>query len=135
MQIGTFLTLYAISVPLFLMLDFLWLGFIAKGLYREGIGNMMGEVVWYAAILFYALFILGLTYFATYPAFVKDSVVSALVAGALFGFFTYMTYDLTNLATLRSWPPLLSFIDIAWGTFLGAMVAGLTLFIRSLFAG
>lgn len=135
MQLGTFFTLYAISVPLFLLLDFLWLGVIAKGLYREGVGSLMGEVVWYAAILFYALFILGLTYFATYPAHMKDSIMSALVLGALFGFFTYMTYDLTNLATLRNWPPLLSLIDIAWGTLLGATVAAIAVFIRSLFAG
>ena len=133
MQIGTFLTLYAISLPLFLILDFLWLGVIAKGLYKEGIANMMGDVVWYAAILFYALFLLGLTYFATYPAMLKGSVPSALALGALFGFFTYMTYDLTNLATLRSWPHLLSFIDIAWGTFLGAVVAGIAVFIYSQF--
>ncbi len=135
MQIGTFLTLYAISVPVFLLLDFLWLGVIAKGLYKEGIGALMGDVVWYAAILFYLLFILGLTYFATYPAFTKGSLISALTFGALFGFFTYMTYDLTNLATLRSWPHLLSFIDIAWGTFLGAVTAVVAVFIRSQFSG
>lgn len=132
MQLGTFFTLYAISVPLFLLLDFLWLGVVAKGLYAEGIGDRMGEVVWYAAILFYAIYIAGLTYFASYPAYLKDSIVSALVLGALFGFFTYVTYDLTNLATLRDWPALLSFVDIVWGTVLGATVAAGTVFIRSL---
>jgi len=95
-----FLTLYAISVPVFFIIDMVWLGFIASNFYRDRIGHLM-EINWSAAIIFYFVFLLGLTYFATYPASMGDSNWQlALVLGALFGFFTYATYDLTNLATL-----------------------------------
>lgn len=133
MQISTFLTLYAIAVPIFIVCDLLWLGIIAKNLYRVQMGHLLGDTVWYAAILFYLIFLVGLTFFASYPAALKGSVTTALLLGGLFGFFTYATYDLTNLAVVRSWPVALSFIDIAWGTVLGAVVAGSAVFIRQLF--
>ena len=133
MQIQTFFTLYAISFPLFLLCDMLWLGFIAKGFYRAQVGHLMGDIVWVAALLFYALFLLGLTFFATYPAATKGTIATAILLGGLFGFFTYATYDLTNLATLKSWPLQLSIVDIMWGTFLGAFVSGTAVYIHSLF--
>lgn len=133
MQLQTFLILYVVSVPLFILGDLLWLGFIAKGFYRAQIGHLMGDVVWVAALLFYGIFILGLTFFASYPAATRGTLVTALVLGGLFGFFTYATYDLTNLATLRSWPWKLTVVDILWGTFLGAFVAGGAFAIRNLF--
>lgn len=132
MQLQTFLTLYAISFPLFLLCDLLWLGFIAKGFYRAQVGHLMGDIVWVAALLFYALFLLGLTFFATYPAATKGTFATAVILGGLFGFFTYATYDLTNLATLKSWPLQLSIVDIMWGTFLGAFVASVAFYIHSL---
>ncbi len=133
MQLQIFFTLYAISVPLFFIIDMLWIGFIARKFYIEQIGYLMGDVRWIAAITFYLIFILGLTFFATYPAATKGTVLTAIVMGGLFGFFTYATYDLTNLATVRSWPLTLTIVDIAWGTVLGALVSGLAVFIRSMF--
>ncbi len=103
MQLQTFIALYAISVPLFIICDFIWLGFIAKGFYKAQMGHLMGEVVWIAAIIFYAIFLLGLTFFATYPAATKGTLATAMILGGLFGFFTYATSDLTNLAVLKSW--------------------------------
>jgi len=133
MQLQTFFLLYVLSVPVFLICDALWLGFIAKGFYRAQVGHLMGEVVWIAALLFYSLFLLGLTFFASYPAATKGTVATALVLGGLFGFFTYATYDLTNLATLRSWPWKLALVDILWGTVLSAVVAGSAVGIRNFF--
>jgi len=133
MQIPTFLTLYAIAIPIFVLCDLLWLGVIAKNFYRVQMGHLLGDTVWYAAILFYLVFLVGLTFFASYPALLKGSVTTAVLLGGLFGFFTYATYDLTNLAVVRSWPVVLSFIDIVWGTVLGAVVAGSAVFIRQLF--
>jgi len=133
MQLQTFFTLYVISVPLFIICDFIWLGFIAKGFYRAQMGHLMGEVVWVAAIIFYAVFLLGLTFFATYPAATKGTIATAIVLGGLFGFFTYATYDLTNLAVLKSWPLPLTIVDILWGTFLGAFVASMTVVINNMF--
>ena len=134
MQLQLFFTLYAFSVPLFILGDFLWLGFIAKDFYRIRLGYLMGDVNWIAAVLFYILFLLGLTFFATYPAATKGTLATAIVLGGLFGFFTYATYDLTNLATLKNWSLSLTIIDMLWGTFLGAFVSASAVIIKNLLA-
>lgn len=118
-----FLTIYLISVPVFFLVDMIWLGLVARGFYQSQIGHLLGDINWVAAILFYLIYLIGLTYFATMPAVERESVMVALLTGALFGFFTYATYDLTNLSTLRDWPLLVTIVDIAWGTVLGATVA------------
>lgn len=133
MNIQTFLYLYLISVPVFFIVDMLWLGVFAKDFYQSKLGHLLGEVNWTAAILFYLLFLIGLTFFATYGAVTAGVWQKALVYGALFGFFTYMTYDLTNLATLKSWPVSVVVVDILWGTILGASVATFSYFIFQFF--
>jgi len=132
MNLSTFLTLYAISVPVFFLIDMLWLGVIASSFYRERIGHLM-EISWVPAVLFYLVFLIGLTFFATYPAASEGSLRTAVLYGALFGFFTYATYDMTNLATLKDWPLSIVVVDIIWGTILGGAVAGLTYFLYTLF--
>lgn len=132
MSIKLFISLYAISVPIFFLIDMLWLGLIARPFYQTQLSSFLGPVNWPAAILFYLLFLVGLTFFAIYPGATADNWLHALMLGALFGFFTYATYDLTNLATLRDWPLLVVVVDIIWGTVLGAIVAGATVFIHSL---
>jgi uncharacterized membrane protein len=124
MQIQTFLALYVISVPIFFVIDMVWLSFVASNFYQQRIGHLM-EINWTAAIIFYFVFLLGLTIFATYPALGSGWKTAALY-GALFGFFTYATYDLTNLATLKDWPLDLVLVDMVWGTVLGASVATVT---------
>ena len=88
---------------------------------------------WMAAFIFYFIYIFGLVYFAINPALAKGEFTHALLVGALFGFMTYATYDLTNLATLEGWPLKITLIDMAWGTFLGASVSSLTYYIVGLF--
>lgn len=132
MNIQLFVVLYLISVPIFFIIDMLWLGVFAKDFYQSKLGHLLGEVQWGPAILFYLLFLLGLTYFATYPATVAGNMTIAITLGAAFGFFTYMTYDLTNLATLKDWPLSIVLVDIAWGTALGALVATGVYFIKQL---
>lgn len=124
-----FLGLYAISVPIFMIIDLLWLGVIAKSFYRTRLDHLMGDINWPAAIIFYFVFLAGLTYFAIYPAATEGSWQTAVRLGALFGFFTYATYDLTNLATIKDWPLDVTLVDLVWGTILGASVAALTTFI------
>jgi uncharacterized membrane protein len=115
---------YLITVPIFFIIDLFWLGVIAKGFYRKHLGYLMRpEINWFAAILFYLLFIIGIVLFAVRPALELQSPVRALVFGALFGFFTYATYDLTNLATVKDWPVLVTVIDLIWGTVLCGAVA------------
>ncbi|MDY0295125.1 MAG: DUF2177 family protein [Acholeplasmataceae bacterium] len=128
-----FLKLYGIAFIFFLIIDLIWLGFIAKNLYQKQLGHLMADQVnWVAAIIFYLLFIVGLVYFAILPAVNDGQWVRALLLGAFFGFITYATYDLTNLATLKDWPIQITIIDLAWGTFLGASISTLTYFTNNL---
>ena len=115
---------YVLTFIVFLIVDMLWLGIIAKNLYQKYLGNFLSESInWKAAFIFYIIFIIGIFIFAVYPAINKDSAMHAVLMGALFGFFTYATYDLTNLATLKGWPLPIVFIDIVWGTVLTAIVS------------
>ena len=132
MNIQTFIALYAISVPVFFIIDMFWLGVVAKNFYQARIGHLLGDVNWVAAIIFYLVFLVGLTFFAIYPGATAGKVGTAVLLGACFGFFTYATYDLTNLATLKEWPLSIVFVDIAWGTVLGALVSGVTVYIYQL---
>lgn len=115
--------LYLATLPVFFAIDLLWLGVIAKNIYRAEIGSLLRtEFNWVAAILFYLLFIAGLLFFAVRPS-LGQTWQHATLLGAAFGFITYATYDLTNLATLRGWTVSITLIDMAWGTVLGAAVA------------
>ncbi|MEI6864183.1 MAG: DUF2177 family protein [Candidatus Adlerbacteria bacterium] len=127
-----FIKLYAIALPVFFAIDMVWLGLVAKGFYKSQIGFLMKpDVNWTAAIIFYLLFIVGLVLFVIAPAIEKGSWVHALLFGALFGLVCYATYDLTNLATLKDWPFLITIVDLAWGAVLAASVSTATYFIAS----
>lgn len=116
--------LFAITLPVFFAIDMLWLGVVAKNFYRAQIGSLLKtDVNWSAAILFYLVFIAGIVFFVLAPALEKTSWRHALFAGAAFGFITYATYDLTNLATMKDWPVLVTVVDLAWGTVLSASVS------------
>lgn len=133
MQWMQFFILYAISVPIFFLIDLLWLGVVASNFYRSRIGHLM-EISWGPAIVFYLVFLVGLTFFALYPAVQSNSWTQAIIYGALFGFFTYATYELTNYSTLKDWPLSLVVVDILWGTVLGAFVAGVSYYVYRLFS-
>jgi len=116
--------LYLLTLPVFFGIDMLWLGFVAKGFYRNNLGHLLRpDVNWAAALIFYLLYIFGILIFATLPALEKNSLRQAVVLGGLFGIFTYATYDLSNLATLKDWPINVVFVDIVWGMALTASVA------------
>lgn len=116
--------IYLITVPIFFAIDLFWLGVVARDFYQERLGYLMKpRVDWIAAILFYLVFIIGIVIFAIKPALELRSAMHALLWGALFGFFTYATYDLTNLATVRDWPLIVTVVDLVWGTVLCAAVA------------
>ena len=118
------LAAYAATALVLLMLDVLWIGGLAQSLYQKGIGHLMAEQPRLGvAALFYALYPMGLLVFVVAPRGVTDDWPATLLRGALFGLVAYATYDLTNLATLRDWPLLLSLIDIGWGTLVSAASA------------
>ena len=125
-----FIKLYVIALPVFFAIDMVWLGLVAKNFYRQQIGYLMKtDINWTAAIIFYLLFIAGLVTFVISPAIQKQSWLHALLAGAFFGLVTYATYDLTNLATTRDWPILVTIVDLIWGSVLAASVSLITYFI------
>jgi len=107
------------------VLDAAWLGLIAPKFYKNHIGFIMADKPnWFAALSFYLIFILGLTIFVVYPGWKNvDSLVKIGLFGALFGLVTYATYDLTNQATLKNWPPIVTIVDLIWGTVLTATVS------------
>jgi uncharacterized membrane protein len=111
--------IYSVTFVVFLMLDSVWLGVISPALYKEQIGHLLApEVNWIAAVIFYILFIAGLVFFAVKPSIQQNSWKVALKNGAFFGLVCYATYDLTNQATMRDWPMLITAIDLVWGTFI-----------------
>ncbi len=127
MDIGTFITLYAIALPVFFVVDLLWLGVIAKKFYNTQLEPVMGNIRWGAAIGFYLIYIVGLVLFAIMPGYTDRDIMTGVLWGAAFGFFTYATYDMTNLATLKYWPIKVVVVDIVWGMVLGSTVTYLTL--------
>ncbi len=132
MQISRILLTYAVSVPVFFVIDMIWLGVIAKGFYRKALESLLTpNINWTAAILFYFLFLLGILVFALLPGMERRSLGYTIGMAALFGFIAYATYDLTNLATLRDWPLMLSIVDMTWGAFLSASTAAMTYLIMS----
>jgi uncharacterized membrane protein len=115
---------YVATATVMVLLDLLWLGVIAKPIYQQGIGHLMAEQPrWGVAVAFYLLFALAIVIFAVVPSEGSPGLWRTALLGALFGFFAYATYDLTNLATLKDWPVGMSLIDMAWGSFVSAASA------------
>ncbi len=107
----------------FVVIDAIWLSNMG-GWYRRMMGDLLlPEFRLVPAMVFYFLFLAGLIIFAVAPALTSGKLTTALLYGALFGFFTYVTYDLTNQSTLTHWPLQLVVVDIAWGTVLSAASA------------
>jgi uncharacterized membrane protein len=127
-----FIKLFLIALPVFFAIDIIWLVLVAKNFYQKQIGFLMKpDINWFAASIFYLLFIAGLVIFVISPAVEKHSWIHALLFGALFGLITYATYDLTNLATMKDWPLLVTVVDLIWGTVLAASISVLTYIISN----
>jgi len=119
--------LYLLTLAIFFLIDMIWLGMVAKNFYRRQLGGILSpKVNWPAAILFYLLFVAGLLLFVISPALARGGALQALWRGAFFGLIAYATYDLTNLATLKNWPLLVTVVDLAWGAVLGGAVSFLS---------
>jgi uncharacterized membrane protein len=131
-----FVKLFLIALPVFFVIDMVWLVVVAKNFYQRQIGFLMKpDINWFAAIVFYLLFIAGLVIFVISPAVEKQSWVHALIYGALFGLITYATYDLTNLATLKDWPLLVTVVDLIWGAVLASSISIITYLIANRIQG
>lgn len=122
--------LFIIAFIVFLAIDAVWLGLVAPKLYKEYIGHLMTDKPnFIAALIFYVVFIIGLVYFVIEPNVVDQNLKRLIVSALLFGFVTYATYDLTNLATLKDWPITITVIDLVWGSFLSFATSILTFYI------
>jgi uncharacterized membrane protein len=125
---------YVTALVVFFGVDMVWLGIMASRYYRPIMGDIaLATVNLPAAFVFYAIYPIGLLTFAVYPALKSGSLTTALIYGALFGFFTYATYDLTNQATLRNWTWSLTLVDVAWGSVLAAITAAVTFLVLTKF--
>ncbi len=122
-----FFKLYLIALPVFLGIDMVWLTLVAKNFYASQIGYLMAKNPnLLAALIFYLIFIAGLIVFVITPALDKRSLSQVLLTGAFFGLVSYATYDLTNLATVKDWPLIITVVDLIWGSVLSASVSAIT---------
>jgi uncharacterized membrane protein len=132
----TWLLQYGIALLVFFAIDLVWLGVIAQKLYAKYLGYLLAKQVnWAAAIIFYLIFIGGLMFFVISPSLLDLNVQQLLIRAALYGFITYATYDLTNLATIRDWPITITLIDLVWGTFLSTSVSVVSFYVITTFLG
>ncbi len=115
---------YLWALVSFLVLDAVWLSLMGPRLYKPALGELMApDVDWFAAVLFYAIYLAGLLVFAILPALAEGAAGPALRRGAFFGLVAYATYDLTNPATLRDWPWAITIADLVWGSFVSGAAA------------
>jgi uncharacterized membrane protein len=127
-----FLKLYAIALPVIVMLDMVWLGIVAKDFYKSQLGYIMrSDFNLTVAAIFYVIFTAAIVIFVIAPAAEKQSLSHALLLGFFFGFTTYAAYDLTNLATLKDWPIMVTIVDMVWGGILSALVSTITLYLAT----
>lgn len=119
-----YLQLYIGTLVAFLAIDFVWLAFVARSFYRKHIGFLLADQPnWAAAVAFYLLFVAGIVVFSVAPALRAGSLKQAVLLGAFYGLVTYATYDLTNHATVKHWPAVVTFVDLCWGASLSAAVS------------
>ena len=125
---------YVITLIVFLAIDMVWLGAVARNLYKQKLGNILSaNVNWMVAIVFYIIYTLGILFFAVNPSLKEMSWKVAMLNGAVFGSMCYATYDLTNMATIAKWPLLIVIVDITWGTLLTSSVSVITYFVAERF--
>jgi uncharacterized membrane protein len=121
--------LYLATLIVLIPIDFLFLGIVAKGFFTSQVGDMLGEIRLAPAILFYLFYVVGIIVFVSGP--VSANWQSALLYGALFGFFCYATFELTSLSLLKHWTWPVVILDVSWGTFMTALSSAAGLLIAN----
>lgn len=119
-----FIKLYSLATVIFLAIDGVWLTLIAKSFYAKHLGYLMSTTPnLLAALIFYLINIVGIVVLVLQPALAEKSMTKVIIWAALYGLCTYATYDLTNLATIKNWPVIITIVDLIWGTTLTTAVA------------
>lgn len=125
----SWLKLYGITLVILAVIDIPWILLVANGFYLEQIGHLMADKpLYWPAVLFYSMYAFALLYFVIAPCF-EASLLEVFLRGCFFGFVVYSAYDLTNQATLRNWPLVMTIVDMAWGSFLSGLASALTVFV------
>jgi uncharacterized membrane protein len=131
-----YLVLYGLSLVIIGLLDFLWLGWLAKSFYAENLASILApDIKILPAAVFYLVYPIGLVIFAMAPSAESGDWMRAAMMGGLFGFFAYMTYDMTNWATLKGFPPIVALVDLTWGTTCGLVTSGAAVFLTKRILG
>lgn len=110
----------AFCIPI---LDFLFLGIIAKEIYLKNLlplarikaGGDGIDVNYVAAAVVYVLMITGLYFFVLKSAG-ASSTLQIFIRSFLFGLVLYGVYEFTNLSFLKEWPMPIVLIDTLWGS-------------------
>ncbi len=123
-----------VTAIVFGLLDSTWFRFSLKALYLPEIGQLIGPLRWAPALAFYALYVIGIQIFAIAPAMASGKWTSAAIYGALFGFFCYMTWNLTNYSVMKVWSLKVTLVDISWGTIATATTAAIAAAVALRFA-
>ncbi len=122
--------LYTFTLISLVLLDGLWLEVIAKNFYQAQLGFLFAEKInLIPVIIFYPLYSTMLVFFVLRSAS-PHSLGKTFLSGALFGLMAYGTYDLTNQATLKNWPVIVTLVDMAWGTFVTGTACTLSAWIN-----
>ncbi len=115
---------YVSALVVFIVIDAVWLSVMGKLLYRPTLGDILLSSLRVApAVVFYAVFPIGILVFAVLPALKTETVGTAVLHGLLFGALCYATYDLTNYATLRNWNLQITLLDLGYGAIATAVAA------------
>ena len=132
---GNYIYAFLVSIGVMTVLDAAWLGLVAPAFYKKHIGFLLADNPnWTAALIFYIIFVLGVTVFVVYPGWDLDkSLMTIGLLGALFGLVTYATYDLTNQATIKDWPIIVTAVDMVWGAVLTSAVSVVSVLILKTF--
>ncbi len=130
---------FFIALPIFLVLDYIWLGLLMNNFYKSQFGSLASKIGdsfapnWPAAILTYIILVLGLTFFVITKAFTNNSVMQGFIMGAFYGLVVYGVYDLTNLSIIKDWSAKMTIVDIIWGMLVCSIVAGLAVYLSKMF--
>lgn len=114
------LVLYLITLAVFAATDLLFLGLVASGLFQAQVGDMLGPIRPLAALLFYLLYPVGIVIFVSRA---QPTSRGRLLYGALFGLFSFATFELTAMALLRHWTWVVVVVDTGWGMVVTAIAA------------
>ena len=124
-----YIKLFLSTIVTFLILDAIWLGFVAKDFYAKQLSlYLTDDVIWSSALIFYIIFNIGLLILVILPSIEKNSYATLIIYALTYGLVTFATYDLTNLATVKEWPLIVSVVDMAWGMFVAFSSASVAFF-------